>query len=48
VPESQITPLEMSVEDALKLVVTAGIITPPYRGDLAQRAGERALPGAPR
>ncbi|MDR7419412.1 MAG: DUF502 domain-containing protein [Armatimonadota bacterium] len=32
VPESQVIPLEMSVEDALKLVVSAGIVTPPYRG----------------
>jgi uncharacterized membrane protein len=33
VPESQVTPLEMSVEDALKLVVSAGIVVPPYRED---------------
>ena len=32
VPESQLVPLEMSVEDALKLVVSAGIVVPPYRG----------------
>ena len=32
VPESQLTPLEMSVEDALKMVVSAGIVVPPYRG----------------
>jgi len=32
VPESQIIQLEMSVEDALKLVVSAGIVVPPYRG----------------
>lgn len=38
VPESQVTPLEMSVEEALKLVVSAGILTPPYR------EGERASP----
>ncbi|MDR7521070.1 MAG: DUF502 domain-containing protein [Armatimonadota bacterium] len=31
VPESQVTPLEMTVEDALKLVVSAGIVSPPYR-----------------
>jgi uncharacterized membrane protein len=31
VPESQVIPLEMSVEDALKLVVSAGIVAPPYR-----------------
>ena len=30
VPESQVIPLDMSVEDALKLVVSAGIIVPPY------------------
>lgn len=33
VPESQIVPLEMSVEDALKLVMSAGIVTPPYRAE---------------
>lgn len=38
VPESQVTPLEMSVEDALKLVMSAGIVTPPYR------ASGQALP----
>ena len=32
VPESQVTPLEMTVEDALKLVVSAGIVVPPYHG----------------
>lgn len=31
VPASQVIPLEMSVEDALKLVVSAGIVVPPYR-----------------
>lgn len=31
VPESQVIRLEMSVEDALKLVVSAGIVTAPYR-----------------
>jgi uncharacterized membrane protein len=31
VPESQIIPLDMTVEDALKLVVSAGIVVPPYR-----------------
>ncbi|MDI6771601.1 MAG: DUF502 domain-containing protein [bacterium] len=30
VPESQVTPLEMSVEDALKLVISAGIVEPPH------------------
>lgn len=29
VPESQVTSLEMSVEDALKLVISAGIVEPP-------------------
>ncbi len=33
VPESQLIPLEMSVEDAVKLVMSAGIVTPPYRGE---------------
>jgi len=29
VPESELIPLEMSLEDALKMVVSAGIVTPP-------------------
>ncbi len=40
VPESQVVPLDMSIEDALKLVVSGGIVTPPARA--------RALAGAPR
>ncbi len=32
VPESQVVPLDMTVEDAIKLVVSAGIVTPDYRG----------------
>ncbi len=31
VPESQVKPLDMSIEDALKLVVSGGIVTPPDR-----------------
>ncbi|MBI3997972.1 MAG: DUF502 domain-containing protein [Armatimonadetes bacterium] len=45
VPESQLIPLEMSVEDALKLVVSAGILVPPYRrqpGDDAEPPGSVA------
>lgn len=38
VPESQIIELEMSVEDALKLVVSAGIVVPPYRSTKDQPA----------
>jgi uncharacterized membrane protein len=41
VPESQVIRLEMSVEDALKLVVSAGIVSPPYR------VGPHAAVGAP-
>lgn len=43
VPESQLIPLEMSVEDALKLVISAGIVTPPYRarGQVATRVQGR-------
>jgi uncharacterized membrane protein len=41
VPESQVVPLEMSVEDALKLVVSAGIVTPPYREQRLAASGER-------
>jgi uncharacterized membrane protein len=40
VPEDQVIPLEMSVEDALKLVVSAGIVTAPYR-EVAQERPAR-------
>ncbi len=40
VPESHVKPLDMSIEDALKLVVSGGIVTPPDR--------VRALAGARR
>jgi uncharacterized membrane protein len=43
VPESQIIELEMSVEDALKLVVSAGIVVPPYR-----RPADRSFPASSR
>ncbi len=38
VPEEEAIPLEMSVEDGLKLVISGGIITPPYqkKGDEKQ------------
>lgn len=39
VPENQVTPLEMSVEDALKLVVSAGIVTPPYAANASPPEG---------
>lgn len=42
VPESQIIELEMSVEDALKLVVSAGIVVPPYRGSANRPAAAPA------
>jgi uncharacterized membrane protein len=38
VPESQLVPLEMGVEDALKLVMSAGIVTPPYRAEVRASA----------
>ncbi len=41
VPESQLVPLEMSVEDALKLVVSAGIVVPPYRASPGVQPGSR-------
>jgi uncharacterized membrane protein len=31
VPESELIPLEMGLEDALKMVVSAGIVTPAAR-----------------
>ncbi len=42
VPESQIIELEMSVEDALKLVVSAGIVVPSYRGSASRPAAAPA------
>ncbi|MGH2374723.1 MAG: DUF502 domain-containing protein [bacterium] len=43
VPESQAIPLDMSVEAALKLVVSGGIVAPPIRAP----ADEPATPGLP-
>ncbi len=34
VPESQVMPLDLSIEDALKLVVSGGLVAPPDRGGL--------------
>lgn len=34
VPEDQVLPLEMSVEDALKLVISGGIVSPPMGGKM--------------
>jgi uncharacterized membrane protein len=41
VPESQVIPLEMSVEAALKLVVSGGIVVPPSRARPDQAAPDR-------
>jgi len=38
VPESQLTILDMSVEDAAKLVISAGLVEPTYQGDLKNLA----------
>ncbi len=46
VPEDQLMPLEMTVEDALKLVMSGGIVTPGIRSRLPVRAG--ADPGLER
>ncbi|HEY2590678.1 MAG TPA: DUF502 domain-containing protein [Steroidobacteraceae bacterium] len=35
VPRSQLVPLEMSVDAAMKMIVTCGVVTPPYRGAAA-------------
>ena len=39
VPEDQLMPLEMTVEDALKLVMSGGIVTPGIRSRFPVRAG---------
>ena len=46
-PESQIVPLEMSVEDAAKLVISAGLVYPPSQlAEEARRAAEADAPPA--
>jgi len=44
VPESKITKLEMSIEDALKLVVSGGLVAPPAgsRGSVSRRGLDRS------
>jgi len=37
VPESEIIPLEMKVEDGLKMVISGGIVTPPYMPQITTR-----------
>jgi uncharacterized membrane protein len=32
VPRSQLVPLDMSVDAAMQMIVTCGVVTPPYRG----------------
>lgn len=39
VPKSDIIPLQMAVDDAVKVIISGGIIVPPYR-PLRQREGE--------
>ena len=44
-PESEVVPLEMSVEDAAKLVISAGLVYPPSQlAEEARRHGREARP----
>jgi len=40
VPENKIIPLSMSVEDAMKMLMSGGLYTPPYLKDMKQHKGE--------
>ena len=40
VPENKIIPLSMSVEDAMKMLMSGGLYTPPYLKDMKQQKGE--------
>jgi len=48
VPENEVIPLSMSVEDAFKVIVSGGIINPEFRPDSenppAPAAGEHGAP----
>lgn len=33
VPQEDLIPLEMSVEEGIKLIISAGVVTPPYNGE---------------
>ncbi len=50
VPRSEVIVLSMSVEEAIKMVISGGIVTPPDRrpAAAASEAGEIALPGPER
>lgn len=45
VPRKDIIILDMTVEDAAKLVISAGLVTPKYQGKLAQDARSSGAPG---
>lgn len=44
IPEDQLVPLQMSVEDGVKLVISGGVVEPPFRPDA--REGEEDQPGS--
>lgn len=37
VPEAEVTPLDLSIEDALKLVVSGGVVAPPFEAASSSR-----------
>lgn len=45
VPEEQVIPLEMSVEDALKMVMSGGIVSPPLRAETLAQVTNRSPAG---
>lgn len=44
VPREDVVLLDMSVEDAAKLVISAGLVTPPTREEIAKGVAARRLP----
>ncbi len=41
VPRSEVRPLEMSIEEAAKLIISAGLVSPPEAGTMPVAAGKR-------
>ncbi|MEW6381635.1 MAG: DUF502 domain-containing protein [bacterium] len=45
VPCEQVMPLSMSIEDGIKLIVSGGMVAPPYPGHLKEESPETVFPG---
>ena len=46
-PRSDVIILDMTVEEAAKMVISAGLVTPEYQGELAQLAAKNRKPSDP-